>query len=126
MFGGLLPITGGSYLAGEIVARALHALHVMGIICGLVLLLCLTILRKTIMHAANFLVLLMLFLTYASQFVVTPRIEQIRLAAYANKQEPVNNEEFNKLHHASVALEGGVLLLGLAMVWLVARDSDTR
>jgi hypothetical protein len=72
VFAVLSPIAGGSYLAGEIVARALHALHVMGIVCGVLLLVSLTLLRKSVVHAANFLVLIMLLFTYASQFVVIP------------------------------------------------------
>jgi uncharacterized membrane protein len=75
-------------------------------------------------------VLLMFLLTVVSQQGVRPRIDAARAEMIATsgtvdrapKDSPLR-AEFNRLHRISVQLEGAVLLLGLAAMFLTARES---
>ena len=67
----------------------------------------------------------MLLLTAFSQWNVMPRMEEDRLAVSGDiNAVPATNShrlDFERLHVASVRLEGGVLAAGLIMVVLLAR-----
>jgi len=121
VFGVLMPTNGGQHLAGEIVSPSLRMLHIVGLVCGAVFLTSAYALRKKVFSAASALIVAMIFLTVASQFVVTPRLEQIRHSASGDIQPP-QRPEFDKLHTLSVGLEGVTLLCGLAALWFVARE----
>ena len=123
VFAVLTPVDGGRHLAGEIVARALHALHVTGIACGIMFLAASAALHGSFKKLQHYLVLAMLLLTCLSQFGVTPRIESLRLTPGF---DTTASAEFNRLHQASVGIEGAVLLLGLVVIWLVSRDAAQR
>jgi hypothetical protein len=120
-----------THVAGTIVRKCLLALHYEGILAG-------TLLVMLLLAAARFraysrsvtlpllFVLAMLVLTAFSQFWIIPRMESYRLAAggaidaaSANDQ---NRIAFNKLHVVSERVEEGVLLAGIVLVVLVARD----
>src|SRR6266404_8867273 len=81
IFGVLTSLDGGRHLAGEIVNRSLGALHWMGLVCGVVFLVASSIIHKSFRVTQHFLVIAMLLLTAASQFVVTPRLASIRAEA---------------------------------------------
>ena len=71
------------------------------------------------------LTLVMLALTAFSQFSIIPRMEQLRLGVGGNinvaaKGDPAR-VEFDRLHTASVRVEGGVLIAGLALLVFLAR-----
>jgi uncharacterized membrane protein len=75
-------------------------------------------------------VLVMFLLTVVSQQGVRPRIDAARAEMIATsgtvelapKDSPLR-AEFNRLHRLSVHLEGAVLLLGLAAMFLTSRES---
>src|SRR6266404_8162558 len=81
VFGVLTPVEGGRHLAGEIVNRSLGALHWMGLVCGVAFLIASSIIHKSFRVTQHLLVIGMLLLTAASQFVVTPRLASIRAEA---------------------------------------------
>lgn len=71
------------------------------------------------------LVVLMIAFTVYSQFVIIPAMERDRIAAggaidQADAANP-NRIHFNKLHNRSEHVEEAILLLGLAIVVLIAR-----
>jgi len=98
--------------AGEVVRLSLHTLHVLGFICGILALACSGILRDT-RRGFAVCVAVMIFLTTASEVVVTPKIEQLR----ANRQ--VQTAEFSRWHQASTSLEAAVLVFGLLALYQV-------
>ncbi|HUZ05401.1 MAG TPA: hypothetical protein VMU62_08580, partial [Acidobacteriaceae bacterium] len=67
----------------------------------------------------------MMVLTAFSQFSVIPRMETLRVQAGTVIDAPNSDNparvEFNRLHHLSTQLEGGVLIGGLVLLVLLAR-----
>jgi hypothetical protein len=122
VFGVLLSRNGGQQLAGQIVSPSLSALHIMGLVCGAVFLASALALRKRAFGVASALIVAMISLTAASQFVVTPRLAHIRRAANSGDIQLTQGPEFDKLHTLSVGLEGVTLLCGLSALWFVARE----
>ena len=123
----LLPNT---HLAGLVVARALKTLHWIGLISGLVYLLTslayarLTTTSLQPLAARNVFVYLMLALTAVLQFSIIPRMDALRLSVGQIDAVAPDNPvrvQFNALHVWSTRLEGAVLLLGLALIYLTAR-----
>jgi hypothetical protein len=119
------------HLAGLVVARTLGELHWIGIIAGSVFLIASLLYNRLALGSAqplsgrHILLLLMLALTLISQFGVSPRMHALRTAVGEIDNVPVDNParvEFNRLHVWSTRLEGGVLLLGLALAYVVAQQ----
>jgi uncharacterized membrane protein len=120
-------------LAGNVVSRSLTALHWMGIVSALVLLIC-SLLYDRVRYArfkplslSNVLVVVMLALTLTSQFSVTPRMHELRREPSFDDASVTASParlEFDRLHVLSTRLEGGVLLLGLAVVVFTAHRFD--
>jgi uncharacterized membrane protein len=122
VFSVLTPVEGGRHLAGEIVNRSLTALHWMGLICGVVFLVASPIIDRSF-RLKQQLVVAMMLLTAVSQFGITPRMAAIRAEAPQLEQaSPAQRADFDRLHRISTMTEGTVLLLGLGVVGLVARD----
>ena len=128
---GVLPTT---KLAGDVVNATLSKLHWMGIISGVVFLIC-SLLYNQLKHArpkpftaSHIFIVLMLLLTAISQFRITPKMRNLRAEMQAVDKLPGNNSrlEFDRLHAWSTRLEGGVLLLGLGVVILTARRNEDR
>ena len=75
--------------------------------------------------ARNVLVLVMLVLTGISQFAIIPQMDKLRETlgdvASAAASNPLRMQ-FDALHVWSTRVEGGVLLLGLVLTYLVARQ----
>ncbi len=74
--------------------------------------------------ARNLLVVGMLVLTLISQYAIIPRMDALRASlpddiASVAKDDPARMK-FDSLHRLSTRVEGGVLLLGLAVVYVVA------
>ena len=122
----VLPTT---RLAGDVVSSSLSKLHWMGIISGVVFLVC-SVLYNQLRHgrpkvfaASHVFVALMLALTAISQFRITPKIRALRAEMQAFDRLPGNDPrpEFDRLHAWSTRLESGVLLLGIGVVALTAR-----
>jgi uncharacterized membrane protein len=117
-------------LAGAMVGRCLAALHWIGICSGVVFAgssmtySALTVGRTEAFAPRHIAVYLMLLLTLASQFGVSPRMHQLRAEMVEIDrlpQEDARRVEFNRLHVWSTTLEGGVFLLGLVALYLTAR-----
>jgi len=117
-------------LAGAVVGYTLTRLHVAGIVAGLVFL------GATVAGGgaaelgkpAGLLVTLMIVLTAASQFGVTPRMTALREqmtrehgSIAATPREDPARASFGKLHGVSASLELATLVSGLAAMVLTAR-----
>jgi uncharacterized membrane protein len=126
---GAFAILGSRDAAGMMVGFALARLHFAGIFLGLVFL----VARLARTHdfgsftsGAALCVVLMVLLTAASQFTVSGRMEALKKEMVSVQDTPETDPrrvEFNRLHHRSVAFEGAVLLLGLAGMYLLVRES---
>ncbi len=127
----VLPTT---KLAGDVVSVSLTKLHWVGLISGLIFLLC-SLIHDQLNHnqvklfaLSHIFVVMMLVLTAISQFAITPRMRELR-AVLPNTLGPSsadpNRAEFDDLHAWSTRLEGGVLLLGIGVVFLTARRFDS-
>ena len=117
------------HVAGNLVGRTLGILHWAAIVAGLVFLasslLYSRLTRGTphIFAARNVLIILMLALTLVSQFWIIPRMDALRASVGEIDSVPPGNalrQQFDSLHGWSTQVEGGVLLLGLVVVYLTA------
>lgn len=123
----VLPTT---RLAGDVVNATLTKLHSMGLIAGVVFLIC-SLLYNWKKHAqlrpfvaSHVFVVLMLALTMALQFGIMPRMQGLRAEMQTIDNLSLTDARrvaFDSLHEWSTRLEGGVLLLGLGLVVLTAR-----
>jgi Domain of unknown function (DUF4149) len=118
------------HLAGLVVRGSLLRLHWIGLVCGMVFLLCsligerITRGRARVFAARNLLVALMIALTAVSQWRIIPRmdvlqgsVQQISLVA---SSDPVR-AQFDYLHAWSVRIEQTVLVLGLVVLYSLTR-----
>ena len=126
----LFTILPTPHLAGLVVTRSLKALHWMGLVAGVLYLLSslayarLTSASVQPLAPRNVLVYLMLALTAVLQFSIIPRMDALRLSVGQIDAVAPDNPvrlQFNALHVWSTRLEGAVLLLGLALIYLTAR-----
>lgn len=114
--------------AGAVVGLVLGRLHLLGYGAGIVYLAA-TVARTRSVAAlarpAALAVILMLVLTVISQQAVSPRMAGLRTRMGSIDLTPTDNPlrvEFDRLHRISVRLEGAVLLLGLAGLFLTVRQ----
>jgi hypothetical protein len=126
---GAFRLLGSRDVAGAMVGFALGRMHLLGVICGVVLLLARLLRTRTF---ASFVapvalcVVLMIALTVASQVGVSPRMAMLRVqmgSIQATAQDSPLLAEFASLHRISVSLESGVLLTGLAALFFMVRES---
>ncbi len=119
------------HLAGNVVTRSLTALHWMGIVAGIVFLASSMIFGRLTRGSAHpfalrhVLLCVMLLLTVISQFGVTPKMAVLRSSMGEIDKVALNDPgrlEFDALHVWSTRLESGVLLLGLVVIYLTARQ----
>jgi uncharacterized membrane protein len=124
---GILP---SRQLAGAVVSRSLGILHWMGLGCGLLFLVTSVIDSQVItgfaslFAARNLLVCAMIGLTLLSMFAISTRMLALRNDMVFIDNVPQNDArrvEFNRLHVWSTRLEGAVLVLGLAVIFLTSR-----
>jgi uncharacterized membrane protein len=122
----VLPDT---HLAGNMVGRTLGKLHWIGIVSGLVFLFSsllysyLTDGTGHVFAMRHVLICLMLGLTLFSQFWIIPRMDTLRAQVGDFAKVTLDNParvQFDALHVWSTRVEGGVLLLGLVVVYLTA------
>jgi hypothetical protein len=123
----VLPST---HLAALVVRDTLIDLHWMGIFAGIIFLICslidnrLTVGRARVFALSHVIVIFMLALTAISQFAIIPRMDVLRITAGEISMLPVSNPtraEFDSLHAWSTRIEMTVLLLGLVVLYSVAR-----
>ena len=124
---GILPTR---QLAGNVVNRSLGILHAMGICCGIVFVVTSMIDSRLVNGVAqpfaprHLLVYLMILLTLVSIFAIGAKMQVLRQQMVAIDEVPHTDPrrvEFNQLHVWSTRIEGAVLLLGLAVIYLTAR-----
>jgi len=120
-----------THAAGTIVAKCLRTLHYEGLFSGALIVILLLVAQavKAVPRsviAPVVMTLLMLALTAFSQFSVIPRMETYRIAAGgaidAVPPNDPNRVAFNRLHGVSEKVEECVLLAGIMLVVLVARN----
>jgi hypothetical protein len=120
-----------AHLAGLVVRRSLAILHWMGIISGFVFLLSSILYSRfsagtvQVFLPRNLLVGLMLALTFISQFAIIPRMDKLRETLGDVASAALDNPlrvQFDSLHVWSTRVEGAVLLAGLVVTYLVARQ----
>jgi len=118
------------HLAGAVVTRSLGILHRMGIACAMVFLITSMLHSYSARGAAHpfkprhLLVYIMLALTAISQFIISAKMSALRTAMGEIDLVPIADARrvaFNQLHAWSTRLESGVLILGLVVLFLVAR-----
>jgi len=128
----VLPDT---HLAGNVVGRALGKMHWIAIISGIVFLISSLFYSYLIQGTAHvfalrhILICLMLALTLFSQFWIIPRMDTLRAQVGDFRAVPLTNPmrvQFDALHVWSTRVEGAVLLLGLAVVYLTASAFPQR
>ena len=113
-------------MAGAVVTKSLAALHWIGIGAGLLFLLCSLVSARvggTAWGPRNWQMVAMLALTLVSQFGVTPKMVALRkdmVEIDSVSADDPRRIEFNQLHRYSTAIEGGVLFLGIMVLWDVA------
>ena len=117
-------------LAGNVVSRTLGVLHWMGICCGVVFAITSMIDARAVngvaepFAARNLLIYAMIILTLISIFGVAARMEDLKRQMVVIDNVPPDDArrvEFNRLHVWSTRIEGTVLVLGLALLYLTAR-----
>jgi uncharacterized membrane protein len=117
-------------LAGNVVNRSLAILHWMGIVCGIVFATASMIDSRVIngvaepFAARHLLIYVMIILTMVSMFGVGARMMELRNQMSFIDEVPRDDArrvEFNRLHVWSTRLEGSVLILGLALLFLTSR-----
>jgi hypothetical protein len=128
---GAFRILGSRDQAGALVGHSLWWMHFIGVTCGIAIL-CARLLRTrsftSLAAPAALCVFLMIGLTVVSQHAVSPRMAALRGQMGSIQTTSADSPllaEFTRLHKVSVALESGVLLAGLAALYLMVRESVT-
>lgn len=125
---GAFTVLSNRHDAGVVVGYSLRQLHWGGIIAGFIYLAALILEQKSVtgwFRAAAFAVILMMALTFSSQYFVSGRMTALRGEMGSIDSTPVDSPlrvEFDSLHRASVRIEVTILLLGLAGLFLTVRE----
>jgi len=125
---GAFAVLPNADLAGALVGFTIKGLHWLGIVAAVVYLLAALGLGRSLRaltQPAALGVILMLALTLASQKMVIRRMDALRAemgsVAATSRSDP-RRVEFDRLHRVSVQIESGVLLIGLAALFLTMRS----
>ena len=114
--------------AGAVVGFALAKMHVIGMVCGVLILLLRLARTKSatsLVAPAGLCIVLMITLTAISQLTVTPKMAALRAQMGSIQATAANNPllaEFGKLHQISVSLESGVLVAGIACTYFMVKE----
>jgi len=118
--------------AGAVVGFALTKMHLIGIACGVVILLVRLIRTKAVASMVSpvaLCLMLMIAVTAVSQLTVTPKMAALRTQMGSIQAMAVDSPllvAFTKLHQVSVTLESGVLLAGIACMFLMVRELASK
>jgi len=118
--------------AGAVVGFALTKMHVIGMVCGVLILLLRLARTKSatsLVAPAGLCVVLMITLTAISQLTVTPKMAALRAQMGSIQATAANSPflaEFGKLHQISVSLESGVLVAGIACTYFMVKELATK
>ncbi len=111
------------------VGYGLWWMHMIGVVCGVAILLARLLRTRTFASVATpaaLCVVLMILLTVVSQHAVSPKMAALRVqmgSIQATAADSPLLAEFGRLHRISATLEGGVLLAGLAALYLMVKES---
>ena len=114
--------------AGAIVGYSLTRMHWMGIVCGAVILLVRVVRTRSsagLVAPVALCVMFMILLTVVSQIAVSPKMAVLRLQMGSIEAAAEGSPllaEFARLHAVSVGLESGVLLAGMAAMFLMVPE----
>jgi hypothetical protein len=114
--------------AGAMVGYGLWWMHMIGVVCGIAILLARLLRTRTLASLAGpaaLCVVLMIGLTVVSQHAVSPKMAALRVqmgSIQATAADSPLLAEFGRLHRISVSLESGVLLAGLLALFLMVRE----
>ncbi len=121
-------------LAGQVVGRSLVSLHWIGIICGLVFLLCAVLIAfveggAKPFHRSDLLVVAMMALTLFAHFGIERRMNNLKDqmgVIDVVPHEDARRVEFNRLHVWSERMEELVFFGGLVLLYMVVREQNMR
>jgi hypothetical protein len=114
--------------AGAMVGYGLWWMHMIGVVCGITLLMARLLRTRTfasLVTPAALCVVLMIGLTVVSQHTVSPKMAALRVQVGSIQATAADSPllaEFSCLHRVSVSLESGVLLAGIAAVFFMVRE----
>jgi uncharacterized membrane protein len=114
--------------AGAMVGYGLWWMHMIGVVCGIAILLARLLRTRTFASLAGpaaLCVVLMIGLTVVSQHAVSPKMAALRVqmgSIQATAADSPLLAEFGRLHRISVSLESGVLLAGFVALYLMVRE----
>jgi len=114
--------------AGAMVGFGLSRMHMIGVVCGIAILLARMLRTRAVSSLAApaaLCVVLMVGLTVVSQWAVSPKMAALRTqmgSIQATAADSPLLAEFSRLHRISVSLESGVLLAGFAAMYLMVRE----
>src|SRR6202049_5259058 len=117
--------------AGALVGLTVGRLHLMGIVAGVIYLLVTAIWARSaaaLLRPASLLVVIMVVLTFISQYWVSGTMEGARGPMGSVAATPATNElraSFDRLHRISVNLEMAVLAAGLLALFFTSRIPRT-
>ena len=118
--------------AGLLVGYTLGGLHLMGLIAALIFVVAsLAIGRslRTFIEPAVLIAILMAAFTIVSQGYVIPRMNLLRAQMGSVEATPASDSrraQFDRLHTASVDIEGGILVAGLVALFLTLREKPAK
>jgi hypothetical protein len=125
---GAFRILGSRDQAGAMVGYGLWWMHMIGVVCGIVLLL-VRLLRtravSSLVAPAALCVVLMVLLTVLSQHAVSPRMAALRVQMGSIQATGADSRvlaQFSRWHRISVSLESGVLLAGIVGMYLMVKE----
>jgi uncharacterized membrane protein len=125
---GAFRILGSRDSAGAMVGYGLRWMHMIGVVCGITILLARLLRTRTFASLATpaaLCVVVMILLTVVSQHAVSPKMAALRVqmgSIQATAADSPLLAEFGRLHRISVTLESGVLLAGMAAMYLMVKE----
>jgi len=105
--------------AGKVVAGIFPRYYLLGYVAGVIAVVLAIYFAVTAgwargwWSAAALLLAIALGLTFYAGIVIRPQVDQIRTVAEETNPDPARKERFDKLHRASVQLNGAVMVLNL-------------
>ncbi len=114
--------------AGAMVGFGVWWMHMIGVVCGIAILVARLLRTRTFASLATptaLCVVLMILLTVVSQHAVSPKMAALRVQMGSIQETAADSPllaEFGRLHRTSVSLESGVLLAGLAAMYLMVKE----
>jgi uncharacterized membrane protein len=114
--------------AGAMVGYGLWWMHMIGVVCGVAILLARLLRTRTFASLATpaaLCIVLMILLTVVSQHAVSTKMAALRVqmgSIQATAADSPLLAEFGRLHRISASLEGGVILAGLAALYFMVKD----